>query len=59
MQGFRGMECITFVEEYWGEMSCWLDVARILVRRAKHKDCILFRNVCLMWLKHVVNETES
>ena len=35
---------MTFVEECWGERSCWLDVARMLTRQAEHEDCVLSRN---------------
>lgn len=47
MQGFRGMECITFVEEYWGEMSCWLDVARISCKASQTQRLYIIQK-CLL-----------
>lgn len=45
MQGHRG-ERVDDVcgRNIRGEMSSWLDVARMLVRQARHEGCVLFKN---------------
>lgn len=45
MQGFQG-DGVDDVcgRNIGGEMSSWLDVARMLVRQTRHEDCVLFRN---------------
>lgn len=60
MQGFRG-DGVDDVcgRNIGGEMSSWVDVARMLAKRARHEDCVLFTNEmsCLMWQNHVANRT--